>query len=92
MVRLTRFDSVDYLEDEEAIGLYLKEAIATGDKGLILYSLSQVSRARIINQITADTGMSRVEVCKMFKEGAKPTKTTVIKAAKAAIVAPVAVS
>jgi probable addiction module antidote protein len=93
MARLTKWDSVEFLEDEEAIELYLNETIEEGDKALILHALSQVSRARTINQIATETGMDREKVYQMFADGgSKTNKTTVIKAAKAAIGAHYALS
>ena len=92
MARLTKWDSVEILDNEEVISSYLNDAVETGDKDFIINCLDKVLRARAINRIAADTGIDRDKVYKIFAESAKTTRTTVIKVAKAVIGAPVAVS
>jgi probable addiction module antidote protein len=82
--KLTRWDSAEFLDTEEAIGLYLRKAMERGNKEHILNCLSDAMRARNINQLAKDTGIDREKIYEMFS-GAKAAKTTVVKAAKAVL-------
>ena len=91
MARLTKWDSVEFLEDEELISGYLDAAMETGDKEHILYCISQALRARAINQLVTETGIDRDKLCEMFLDSGKLTETATKKVCKA-LSAPVAVS
>jgi len=51
----TIFDSALYLDSDEAIGAYLKEAMATSDPDFVAYALDQVARAGGTSQIAQPT-------------------------------------
>jgi len=84
MAKLTKWDGAEYLEDEEAIAELLRLAMKRGDKGHLLNCLDCAIRARNINRLAEETGISREKIFEMFSE-AKAPKATVVKVAKAFI-------
>jgi probable addiction module antidote protein len=48
--KLTTFDIAEYLTSEEAIEVFLSEAIATNDAGYLAHTQAIVARARKINE------------------------------------------
>jgi len=87
MARLTRWDGAEYLEDEDAIAELLTLAMKRGDKGHILNCLDCAIRARNINRLAEETGISREKIFEMFSV-AKAPKAAVVKVAKAFIAEP----
>ena len=57
----TRYDTADYLESEEDIAAYLSVCVKEGDPTLLLAALGDRSRARNINQLSAQAGLIRIE-------------------------------
>ena len=45
-LKTTRFESAEYLDSDEAINVYLEEALATGDPAFITQALGTIARAR----------------------------------------------
>jgi len=82
MARLTKWDGAEYLEDEGAIAELLELAMKRGDKAHLLNCLDCAIRARNINRLAEETGISREKIFEMFSE-AKAAKSTVVKVAKA---------
>lgn len=88
MAPTKRFDPARFLDDEEMISGYLQRAVESGDKEHLLACLSDALRARSINQLALDTGIGRKKLCDIFLSsglGQKPSKTVIVKVAKAII-------
>ncbi|WP_461538563.1 helix-turn-helix domain-containing transcriptional regulator [Spongorhabdus nitratireducens] len=49
--RLSDFDPAEFLDSQEKIENYLKEALETGDADFIADSLSVIARAKLINAL-----------------------------------------
>jgi hypothetical protein len=52
LAKTTRFDSAEYLDNDEAIGVYLQEALQSDDPAFITLALNTIARARsnIVNR------------------------------------------
>lgn len=58
-VKFSRYDTADYLKNEEDIVAYLDAVMEDGEPGLIAAALGDVARARNLSQLARDVGMSR---------------------------------
>jgi probable addiction module antidote protein len=68
MVTLSKFDSVDYLDSDEAISEYLIAALECGDEAHTKHCLADAAKAKTINQLAKETGIDRAELCRMFAD------------------------
>ena len=46
MIKVSKFDAADYLDNQETIAAYLSEALETGDSDYICGALNTVARAK----------------------------------------------
>lgn len=79
MNTLTRYDTADYLDDEETIAAYLTFALEDKDPNMFLVAIKNVARARGMTQLAKDTGLGRESLYKSLSDGAKPRYDTVLK-------------
>ena len=84
-VKLTNWDSSEYLDTDEAIQDYLDACIeeADGDPEFIVHALGVIARAKNMSQLSRDTGISREGLYKAFSQSGNPTFATVAKVASA---------
>lgn len=84
-LKLTRWDSSEYLDSDEAIQAYLDACMdeANGDPAFIVHALGVIARAKNMSQLARDTGISREGLYKAFSEQGNPTFATVAKVATA---------
>jgi len=84
-LRLSPYDSADYLQDEEDIRLYLEAAQKEGgdDPACMMRVLGAIARARNMNQLAKKAGIPRVSLYRALAPGAKPRIDTVMKIAGA---------
>jgi probable addiction module antidote protein len=82
---LTRWDSAEYLRNEEDIAAYLDAALKEGgdDPAYMLHVLSTIARARNMMQLAHDAGLTRAGLYKALAPHAKPSFQTVHKIARA---------
>ncbi len=83
MVKVSKFDAVDYLDSEEMMAEYLIAALEADDTDIFLNALSNVAKARGIAQLAKDTGLGRESLYKSLAPGAKPRFDTIMKITKA---------
>ncbi|MDY0276279.1 MAG: putative addiction module antidote protein [Desulfomicrobium sp.] len=83
MVKVSKFDAVDYLDSEEMIAAYLSAAMEDENPDVFLAALSDVAKARGIAQLAKDTGLGRESLYKSLSPGAKPRFETIMKITKA---------
>ena len=83
MVKVSKFDAVDYLDSEEMIAEYLIAALEADDTDIFLNALANVAKARGIAQLAKDTGLGRESLYKSLAPGAKPRFDTIMKITKA---------
>lgn len=83
MVKLSRFDAVDYLDNEEVMAEYLTAAMEDDNIDVFLAALSDVAKARGMAQLAKDTGLGRESLYKSLTPGARPRFETIMKITKA---------
>jgi probable addiction module antidote protein len=54
MIKVSKFDAADYLDDEETIAAYLSEALETGDSDYISHALNTVARAKGMTDVAKE--------------------------------------
>ena len=81
--RFSRYDTADYLKSEEDIAAYLDAVMEDGDAALIAAALGDVARARNMNVLAQEVGMSRVGLNKALSGQGNPTLSTIMKVSKA---------
>jgi probable addiction module antidote protein len=83
--RFSRYDTADYLTDDDRIAAYLEAVIeeAGDDPALIAQALGAVARARNMSQLARDTGLTREGIYKALSAEGNPSFATVLKVAKA---------
>jgi probable addiction module antidote protein len=81
----SRYDTADYLKDEESILAYLEAAMeeAGDDPALVAIALGNVARARNMSQLARDTGLTREGLYKALSGEGNPSFATVLKVAQA---------
>jgi probable addiction module antidote protein len=83
MVKISKFDAVDYLDSEEMMAEYLTAAMEDENSDVFLAALADVAKARGITQLAKDTGLGRESLYKTLAPGAKPRFDTIMKITKA---------
>jgi probable addiction module antidote protein len=81
--KFTPYDTVDYLETEEDVRLYLEACQEEGDPALIAAALGDIARARNMSQLAKSAGMTRAGLYKALSPEGNPSFATVVKVAKA---------
>ena len=76
---MTRSDSVEFLDSEEAIVAYLQAAAEEGDSKFYLKCLSKAMRACAINQLAEATGIDRDQIYETFSDSTTPDPVIVAK-------------
>jgi probable addiction module antidote protein len=63
MIKVSKFDAADYLDNQEAIAAYLSEALETGDAAFIYDALRTIARAKGMTDVTREalSGNSKPE-------------------------------
>jgi probable addiction module antidote protein len=75
--KLTNYDPAEDLTSDEAIAIFMAEALKTNDVRYIAHALGVVARAKGMAQIARQTGLSREQLYRSFSENGNPTlKTT----------------
>jgi probable addiction module antidote protein len=79
-VKMTPYDTADYLTDDESISEYLTAALESEDPRIIAKALGTVARARGgISQLARDTGIAREALYRALSESGNPELGTVLK-------------
>ena len=79
----SRYDTADYLTDDERIAAYLEAVMEEGgdDPVFITQALGTVARARNMSQLARDTGLTREGLYKALSADGNPSFATVVKVA-----------
>ena len=72
------FDVADELHNDEALGIYLDEALQTGDPAYFAHALGKVAKARGMTKIAREAGLSRGWLCAALSEDGNPTIATLM--------------
>jgi len=76
MMTLKRWNVLEHLTSEEEITAYLEAALEEAPEDIQFYSicLADAAKARIINQLSKETGVDRKVLCAIFLERPEETK------------------
>ncbi|NPT53354.1 addiction module antidote protein [Paraburkholderia elongata] len=80
---LTTYDPAEDLGSEEAMAVFMAEALQTNDAAYIAHALGVVARAKGMKQIAEQTGLSREQLYRSFSEQGNPTLKTTLAVMKA---------
>jgi probable addiction module antidote protein len=78
-IETTVFDAADYLDDAQAIAIYLEDAFATEDSAYITHALGTVARAKGMTEVSRKSGLSRESLYKALSAEGNPEFATVLK-------------
>lgn len=78
-VKTTRYDTADYLKDDDAVAAYIAEALETGDAAFIVDAIGIAARAKGMTRIAAASGMSRESLYKSLHREGNPEFSTILK-------------
>ncbi|MDR2337714.1 MAG: putative addiction module antidote protein [Deltaproteobacteria bacterium] len=79
-LKTTKWDILDYLDNEKAIAAYLSAAIAENNLPTFITAIGDVVRARGVNDMAKKMKVGRESLYKSFSGKTKPNFETVIKA------------
>ncbi|MBU2854400.1 addiction module antidote protein [Acidithiobacillus ferriphilus] len=84
-IKLTRWDSAEYLRTEEDIAAYLDACMeeAGDDAAFIGMALGNIARARGMTQLARDTGLGRESLYKALSGEGNPSFATILKVVNA---------
>jgi len=81
--KLSSYDPAEDLGSDEAIAIFMAEALQTNDIGYISHALGVVARAKGMAQIASQTGLSREQLYRSFSAKGNPTLKTALAVMKA---------
>ncbi|MFN3162570.1 MAG: addiction module antidote protein [Pseudohongiellaceae bacterium] len=84
-VKISRYDSAEYLKSDEDIQAYLDAVLEEGgdDPAYIIHALGIIARAKNMSQLARDSGLSREGLYKALSVDGNPTFVTVSRIANA---------
>ncbi len=77
------YDPAAALESEEAIAVFLADALETADAAYIAKALGVVARAKGMSQLAREAGLSREQLYRSFSEQGNPTLKTMLAVMRA---------
>lgn len=83
MIKISKFDVTEHLDNEEVIAEYLAAALEDPNPDVFIAALADVAKARGITQLAKDTGLGRESLYKTLSPGSKPRFETIVKITKA---------
>jgi probable addiction module antidote protein len=78
--KITRWNVLDYLTDENAIAAYLKAAVSENDPNTLILAIGDIAKAKGINDIAQKMGVNRESLYKSFSGKVKPKFETIYNA------------
>ena len=72
------YDPAAALENEEAIAVFLADALETGDSVYIAKAMGVVARAKGMSELARETGLSREQLYRSFSDQGNPTLKTML--------------
>jgi len=79
MTDVREFDAAYHLDNPKVIAAYLEEAFETGDKVFIAHAFRTVARARGMEELARNLGMSRSGLYKALGPGGNPSFSTMLQ-------------
>lgn len=81
--KVTAYDPAEDLGSDEAIAVFMAEALGTSDAAYISHALGVVARAKGMAQIAEQTGLSREQLYRSFSKRGNPTLKTTLAVMRA---------
>lgn len=78
-VKVTDLDVAEFLDTEESVKLFLKEALAENDPVFWQHCVSTAARSAGMTKIAEKSGLNRESLYKAMKEDAHPRFDTVMR-------------
>ena len=82
-IKITRYDTAEYLKTEEDITGYMREVMKADDPALFAYALGVVARARGMTKVAKKAGLSRESLYKALSTEGNPEFGTVMRVMQA---------
>ncbi len=82
-VKLSPYDTADYLKTEKDVANYLEAVFEDGDPELMTHALGVVARARGMAKIAKKAGLGRESLYKALSRDGNPQFLTVVKVMRA---------
>jgi probable addiction module antidote protein len=82
-LKTTSFDVLAFLDSDEEQAGYLEAAMEEADPAFIAVVLGDIARARGVDRLAGEMGVSREVVEENFRDGGSPSIQLVFEAAKA---------
>lgn len=82
-IKLTPFDSSEYLDDAESQAELLNDALESGKASYIAHALGVIARARGMTDLQRLTGLDRSTLYAALREEGNPTLDTMMRVLKA---------
>ena len=76
--KLTALDVCEHLETEQDFADFMSHALETGDSAYIAHALGVIAKAKGMNQIADQTGISRKQLYRSFSTNGNPTLHTTL--------------
>lgn len=80
---ITPFDIAEYLETDEDIQGFLREAASTGDMSDFIHALSIAARAKGMTEVAKQAGVTRASLYKSLSDNGNPRFDTIAKIVEA---------
>lgn len=76
------FEFADELQDDQAVAIYLDEALASGDPAYFAHALGKIAKARGMSGVAREAGLSRGSLYGALSESGNPTIATLMQVMK----------
>jgi probable addiction module antidote protein len=83
MNKLTHYDPAAALINDEAIAVFINDALETGNAAFIAKALGVVARAKGMSTLATETGLSREQLYRSLSDQGNPTLKTTLAVMKA---------
>lgn len=77
-MKISPYDPSEALDSAEAIAVFLKDALATGDVSFMAKALAVVARAKGMMEIARKTGIPREQLYQVLREANEPDRDLLI--------------
>lgn len=77
------FDAASLLDSEEAVSVFLEEALATNDPAFVAHALGIAARARGMARVAKKAGLSRESLYRALSADGNPEFATVLRVVEA---------
>ncbi|MDR1001505.1 MAG: putative addiction module antidote protein [Clostridiales bacterium] len=78
-IEISKWDTAEFLENQEDIGAYLQVAFESGDPRQITKALGNAAKAQGMIDIASKTGLTREHLYTSLSESGNPTLQTLTK-------------